>query len=234
MNLSRRLFALIALATALAACSPGVGSIESEPAASQTAEPSVTQASPVPTSSPLETAPPATLAPTESPIASPDETPEPTVEATDPALVFAANGIGPYAIGASMAELQSSGLITNVEPSLHCDDSWRVAEATGRYAGQLHLTFHLGRLTDIGTDSRELVTPSGAQVGMTLADLRDIYGSRGTLITGVNGNQAFSVRVLDTTLGIIFFLDETNTTTQAMTAGEIDRLEEAVTVGEGC
>lgn len=223
MNRSRRLFALVVLATAIAACSQGEGSRGDVPTASQTAAPSLAQNSPDPTT-----------VPSASPASSPVGTPSPTESTTDAATVLAANGIGPYVVGAQMSELQSQGLVTNIEPSFHCDDSWQNGEATGRYADKLHLTFFLGGLIDIGTDSTDLVTPSGARVGMLLTEIQSIYGGRGTLITGTSGNQAFSVHVPDTDLGIVFYLDETNTKTQSMSAGEVERLDQAAVVGEGC
>jgi hypothetical protein len=234
MNRSCRLFALVALATVTAACSQGVGSHGDIPIAPPTAMPSLAQNSLDPSPSPSETAPVPTTVLSASPTSSPIGTPSPTEPATDPATVLAANGIGPYAIGARLSELQSQALVTNIQPSSNCYDSWQHGEATGRYAGQLSFTFDLGRLTSIDTDAPELVTPSGARVGMPLTELQRIYGSRGTLITGVSGNQAISVRVPDTALGIVFFLDATNTKTWSMSAGEVERLEIAAVVGEGC
>jgi hypothetical protein len=148
--------------------------------------------------------------------------------------VLAANGIGPYVIGARLSELQSRADVTNIEPSFNCDDEWQAAEATGRYAGQLIVTFYRGRMIDLHTNSTELVTPSGARVGMPLTELQSIYGSRGTLITGTSGNQAFSVRVPDSALGIVFYLDETNAKARSMSAGGVQRLEQMAVVGEGC
>jgi hypothetical protein len=148
--------------------------------------------------------------------------------------VLAADGIGPYLIGAEMSELQSHGLIANVGSSFHCDDSWQHAEVVGRYAEQLALTFHHARVMNVATNSTELVTPSGARVGMQLTELESIYGGRGRLHKGTMGNQALSVHVPNTTLGIVFFLDETNTKTIWMSAGEIQPLEELVVNGEGC
>jgi hypothetical protein len=224
MNRSRRLFAFVAIATAIAACSQGAGSLGDVP----TSPPSLAQDSPDPRPSPSESAPVPTTVPSASPTSSSNE------PSADPATVLAADGIGPYAIGAAMSDLLSRDLVANIEPSFHCDESWQGAQATGPYAAQLHFTFHLGRLIDVATDSTELVTPSGARVGMLLTELQSIYGSRGTLITGVNGNQAISVRVPDTALGIVFYLDETNTTAISMSAGEVQRLEQTVVVGEGC
>ncbi len=227
MNRSRRLFILAALATAIAACS--AGNLGSAPTPPQTTLPSLAQESPEARPSPS-----GATVPSASPTRSSIETPSPTEPATDSATVLAADGIGPYVVGARMSELQSRALVTNIEPSFHCDDSFQHAEATGRYADELFVTFYLGRLTDIGTLSNDLVTPSSARVGMPLTELQSIYGSRGTLITGTSGNQAFSVRVPDTALGIVFYLDPTNTKAQSMSAGEVQRLEETAVVGEGC
>jgi hypothetical protein len=172
--------------------------------------------------------------PASSPVATEPAEASPTAYPTGVSTQFTADGIGPYQVGSSLTVLQAQGLIADVQPSLHCDDSWQSAEATGPYAGQVSLTFHQDRLTDLATDSPELVTPSGARVGMTMTELQGIYGDRGTLFTGVNGNQAFSVRVLDTLIGIVFFLDETNTEVVSMSAGGVQRLEGIAASGEGC
>jgi hypothetical protein len=232
MNRSPRLVALVALATAIAACS--AGSLRDVPTAPQTAVPSVAQNSPDLRPSPLETVPPPTTVLSASPTSSSIGTPSPTEPAIDPATVLAADGIGPYVIGAKMSELQSRALVTNIQHSTNCDASWQGAQATGRYAGQLTVTFYLGRLIDMHTHSTDLVTPSGARVGMPLTELQSVYGSRGTLIKGTSGNQAFSVRVPDTALGIVFYLDETNTKVWSMSAGGVQRLEQTAVVGEGC
>jgi hypothetical protein len=226
MNRSIRLIALVAVATAVAACSQAAGSIGDIPTASPIAAPSP---------EPSESGPPATALSSASPAPSAVAvaTPSPTEPAPDPATVFAADGIGPYVVGARLAALESQGLVDDIEPSFHCDDEWQGAQATRRYAGQLRLSFYLGRLTDVDTDSPELITPSGARVGMTLTELQRIYGNRGTLIKGVSGNEAFSVHVPDG-LGVVFFLDETNTTVRSMSAGEVERLDIAAVVGEGC
>jgi len=228
MNRPCQFLALAALVTAIAGCSWGNGGLVDASSASPTVAPSVAVSSP--DTSPSGAAPPPTNVPTESPHATPSSA-EPAV---DPATVFAANGIGPYVVGARLSELESQALVRNVEPSFHCDDEWHNAATTGRYADQLTVSFHLGRLIDVDTDSSELVTPSGARVGMSLTELQRIYGKRGTPIIGTSGNQAFSVRVPDTALGIVFFLDETNTRVRSMSAGEVERLEIAAVVGEGC
>jgi hypothetical protein len=222
MNRPSRHFALLVLATALSGCS--VGSLEEGPT-----PPAAPSASP--TSSPTPSPSP-TPVPTATP--APTATPSPT---TDPAIVLAANGIGPYVVGASLADLESRGLLTNVEPSFHCDASWHGGYTTGPW--HLWVTFYLGRLIDVHTMSTELVTPSGARVGMTLTELQDIYGTNGTLITGADDspaieNQALSVRVPDTDLGIVFYLDNANEKADSMSAGKVERLEQIAVVGEGC
>jgi hypothetical protein len=170
--------------------------------------------------------PPASVSPSPSSAASPSPT-------AGPAMVFEADGIGPYVIGTSLADLQGRALVTAVFESPHCTDA-KGAEATGRYAGQVTLSFKADRLIAVNTNSTSLVTPSGARVGMTLAQLQAVYGSRGTLITGTLGNKAYIVRVLGSGLGIVFYLDATNTRVAAMSGGEATPLEDAARVGEGC
>lgn len=227
MNRSIQLFVLVVVATALAACSQAAGSVGDAPTPPATVAPATTVPSASPISSPVATA-------SASSIPSPVATPSPTESATDPATVLAADGIGPYVVGARLSALESQGLVANVAPSFHCDDEWQNAEATGRYAGHVDLSFYLGRLINVHTASDEYVMPSGARVGMPLSGLQRIYGQRGTLITGVSANQALSVHVPDTALGIVFFLDATNTTVWSMSAGEVERLDVAAVAGEGC
>lgn len=234
MNRSTRLIALITIASAIAACSQAAGNIGDVPTASPTAVPSLAQSSPEPSPSPSDTAPAATTVPSAVPTSSPGATPSPTEPAIDPANVMAADGIGPYVVGAEMSELQSRGLISSVGSSFHCDDSWQYAGATGRYVDAVALTFHGSRVTHISTNSTEFVTPSGARIGMPLTELQSIYGNRGRIVNGTMGNKAFSVRVPDTDLGIVFFLDDTNTRSVWMSAGEVEQLEEFVVHGEGC
>jgi hypothetical protein len=160
----------------------------------------------------------------------PTSSPTPTV---DRATVFAADGIGPYVIGTSLAHLRDRSLVTGVSDSMLCDNA-KGARATGRYAAQLTLTFVDDRLVSVHTTASGLVTPSGARVGQTIPDLETRYGSRGTLITGALGNKAFVVRVPASGLGIVFYLDPTNTRVQSMSGGEAQALEDAARHGEGC
>jgi hypothetical protein len=172
---------------------------------------------------------PSTPAASTGPSASASPTPPPT----DPAIVFAADGIGAYVIGTPQSDLQARALITEVQESQLCS-AVVVAKGSGRYASTITLTFRSGRLSAVHTASDTLITPSGAKVGLPLADLQGIYGARGTLINGTAGNKAFSVRVPASALAIVFYLDETNTRVRSMSAGEAQALEDAARTGEGC
>jgi hypothetical protein len=191
-----------------------------------------TKGSPTPTGSTTPGTTPAAGAKA-SPSAGASATPSPTPPPTDPATVFAADGIGPYLIGTQLTELEGRSLVASVVDSPLCVDT-KVANATGRYATQVTLTFTAGRLVWIHTISTDLVTPSGVKVGMPLTDVQTIYGSRGTLITSTKGPKGLVVRVPASTLAVVAFLDPTNTTVASMSGGEADRLETAARTGEGC
>jgi hypothetical protein len=189
---------------------------------------------PTPTPTPSVTASPS-ASPAGTPTATagpsgPTSSPSPTV---DRATVFAADGIGPYVIGTSLANLRDRSLVAGVSDSMLCDNA-KGARATGRYASQLTLTFVDDRLVSVHTTASALVTPSGARVGQTIPDLETRYGGRGTLITGALGNKAFVVRVPASGLGIVFYLDPTNTRVHSMSGGEARALEDAARHGEGC
>jgi hypothetical protein len=208
-----RTFALAALAVTIVATAAGC---RKESVATPTPAP------PAPTT--------AAASPSASGSPSPSASPSPTA---DRATVLAADGIGPYVIGTTLSDLRTRALVTAISQSPHCADA-KGAEATGRFAGQITLSFKADRLIAVNTNATGLVTPSGARVGMTLAQLLAVYGSRGTLITGTLGNKAYVVRVMGSGLGIVFYLDSTNTRVAAMSGGEATPLEDAARVGEGC
>ena len=105
MNRSIRLIAIVTLATSIAACSQAAGTVGNAATPSETAPlaTAVPSASPIP--SPIAT-------PSASPIPSPAATPSPTESATDPAKVLAADGIGPYVVGARLAAARRRGVAT--------------------------------------------------------------------------------------------------------------------------
>jgi len=216
MNRSASLVALVLVLSSMAACSQAATAPESaspSPAATTPATPALSSATPIPSA---------------------ETTPVPSASPDDAALVLGPDGSGPYIVGASMSELLAQNLISSVGASFHCDDSWQHADATGRYEGRLSVTFHLGSLIHLASDSADLVTSEGARVGMSIGELEDVYGSRGTIIVGTMLNQAFVVREPDAALGLVFHLDDTNTEARAVNAGELETLEEFLVRGEGC
>jgi hypothetical protein len=175
--------------------------------------------------------------PTQTPTASvtptTSRTPTPTAPPTDPVIVFAADGIGGYTIGASLTDLTTRGLVTHVVDSPSCADA-KTADATGAYAGKVSLTFRGGKLSAVHTTSSAYVTPSGAKVGLALTALQNIYGDLGQVITGQLGNKAYSVRASATQLAVVFFLDQTNSTVASISAGDAQPLEDTARTGAGC
>jgi hypothetical protein len=142
------------------------------------------------------------------------------------------DGIGPYAIGATLDDLRGRGLLTNVVASPHCDNAFG-AEATGGYAGRLAFTFVAGRLIAIHTTSTTLRTPSGGKVGMSLSSLQGIYGTRGEVISNGTGGRAYIVRVTPGSRAALFLFDAADRT-GALSVGEAEPLAEAIRTGEGC
>src|SRR5262245_16785202 len=115
--------------------------------ASAGCEPGSPEGSPTPgPGTPTDGRPSATA--TANATASPTLSPPPT----DPAIVIAADGIGPYVIGAMLSDLQGRALVAGVVQSQLCADS-KAANATGRYSGQLTFTFSRDRLVAIHTTS---------------------------------------------------------------------------------
>jgi hypothetical protein len=107
--------------------------------------------------------------------------------------VLSVAGAGTYRIGASLAALSATGRIDWVAPG--CAGVVH-AGATGRWAGVILLAFRDGRLVEVGTATAPPRSPAGAAVGMSFAELEEIYGPRGTLIRNDAGDaEAYLVRV---------------------------------------
>ncbi|MET8259037.1 hypothetical protein ACFYPG_19915 [Micromonospora sp. NPDC005553] len=107
--------------------------------------------------------------------------------------VLSVDGVGVYRIGASLAALTANGHIDWTAPS--CGTVVH-AGATGSWAGVILLAFRDGRLVEVGTATAPPYSPAGAAVGMTFAELEDIYGRRGSLIRNDAGDaEAYLVRV---------------------------------------
>ncbi|MEU7803764.1 hypothetical protein AB0J14_00970 [Micromonospora arborensis] len=107
--------------------------------------------------------------------------------------VLSVHGAGAYRIGASLAALTAAGRIDWVAPGC---GSVVYAGAAGSWAGVLMLAFRDGRLVAVGTATAPPRSPAGATVGMSFAELEEIYGRRGSLIRNDAGDaEAYLVRV---------------------------------------
>jgi hypothetical protein len=157
----------------------------------------------------------------------------PTPPPTDPATVLGADGIGPYLVGATLTDLQTRGQVSGVADSTACAGT-TAAAPTGGYADLLALSFSGGQLVSVRTTSNTLVTPSGAKVGMSLADAQSLYGGRAKVITTPSGSKALVIAVIATTYALVLYLDAGNNTVTAMSGGDANRLESALRSGSTC
>ena len=157
--------------------------------------------------------------------------PAPTTPAPPAAEPLAAAGIGPYAVGAKLAALKTSGVLTKLNESTGCP-GWATAEGTGVYAGKVAVIFYGGAVNWIEVKSPTLPTMDGAKVGMTLAAVKGIYGSKGMELTDGMGAKAFSVHGKGG-LGL-FFRTAKDGTVSVIEAGKYETLEFRFTEGEGC
>ncbi|MEV0882059.1 hypothetical protein AB0I85_30035 [Micromonospora echinofusca] len=111
----------------------------------------------------------------------------------DEVRIISVRGAGPFRIGADLARLSAAGLIDWVAPG--CGGTVHTG-VTGAWAGKILLTFHDGRLVEVGTATAPPRTPAGAGVGMSFAALEEIYGPRGSMIRNDAGDaSAYLVRV---------------------------------------
>jgi hypothetical protein len=157
----------------------------------------------------------------------------PTPPVTDSAIVFGADGIGPYLIGTPLLQLQSDLLVTGVVDSTTCAGMTNAA-ATGSYSATVSLTFSGGKLASVRTTATALVTPAGTKIGSSLADAQTLYGSRAEVVTGPSGGKALLIPVMGSTVALALYLDPTNSTVAAMGAGEATMLESAARAGQVC
>ncbi|MFI9640694.1 hypothetical protein ACIG87_11605 [Micromonospora sp. NPDC051925] len=113
----------------------------------------------------------------------------PAADSTD---LLSVRGAGPFRIGASLTRLTSAGLIDWT--AVGCDGVVQ-AGVTGEWAGVILLAFRDGRLVEVGTATAPPRSPAGAAVGMTFAELAQVYGRQGSLIHSDAGDAtAYLVR----------------------------------------
>jgi hypothetical protein len=133
---------------------------------------------------------PDTVATTPSTAATPTASPAtPPAETTPADQLFTPAGVGPYKIG----ERPAAGLVAEAAPvdPQQCPDLYS-AQSTGAYTGML-LTIRNGVLVEIQS-AQDAHTPEKAEIGMTLAEVKKLYGARATSITGEGGVKALIVK----------------------------------------
>ncbi|WKU05196.1 hypothetical protein [Micromonospora sp. HUAS LYJ1] len=114
------------------------------------------------------------------------------VRSTGDTDLLSVRGAGPFRIGASLTRLTAAGLIDWT--AVDCEGVV-VAGVTGEWAGKIMVAFRNGRLVEVGTATAPPRSPAGAGVGMSFAEVAQIYGTRGTFIRNDAGDAtAYLVR----------------------------------------
>lgn len=154
--------------------------------------------------------PPSAGAPAGSPVASAGPSADPNASAgpsgsPSPVNEFTVDGIGPYQIGAKLADLQAAGHLADVKTGSETCAQNTTARGTARWT-DVHLSARPdGKVYLVLNRSMNIPTPSGAWVGNTVAALQSIYGTLGEELT-----QGTAKAYLVTTLsgrGMLFDLD---------------------------
>ncbi|MET3421096.1 hypothetical protein BJ973_000308 [Actinoplanes tereljensis] len=100
-------------------------------------------------------------------------------------------GAGPFRMGVGLERLSSAGLLSWVtDPD---SAGVQLAGSAGAWAGELVLTFHRGVLMVLETDTSAVRTAAGARVGMSFAEVENIYRGYGELINNDQGRTAYVV-----------------------------------------
>jgi hypothetical protein len=135
-------------------------------------------------------------------------------------------GIGPYRVGARFAELQSRGLLTDVQTDSVCPgEGGRGLDSFYRP----YLNFFDGRLTFLMIDDPRAHTAAGATPGMTLAEVKARHPD-GRQLTRL-GHYIWLTS--EGGYGMSFRFDDRGRV-QMIEAGPAETLEFRFTEGEGC
>lgn len=177
---------------------------------------------PATTSTPAITATTVALAPPSTTASASAEAP-----ATDQ---ISASGIGPFVVAAPLAQLQSSGAVSNVQPLAQCPD-WTTADGTGDYAF-VHATFAKGALVWIAVTDTTVSTVEGAQLGMALDEVVGMYSGKGIPLTDAGGAKALGVAGESNT-GLLFRTNA-DVAINVIEAGSYDLLKTRFANGKAC
>lgn len=185
------------------------------------------EAAPAPSALTAVSEAPSVVADPSSGAASPSTASSPTSDA----LVITVDGAGPYKHGDTLTHLQSAGLLKDrVSGGEACPSFWG-ANGTGKWTG-VQLWFQSdGKLDFVIARENTISTPSGAKVGMTLNQLKSIYGAKGEVLSN-SGAKAYLV--VASGKALYFELDQENTKVFAILAGGADRLKSRFLDGADC
>lgn len=147
--------------------------------------------------------------------------PSATASATaDPGgiIEFSVDGAGPYALGATLTELQAEPGLTEVKTGATGCPQNTSAHGTGVWQ-DVDLSFHAdGKLYLAVNRSTRIPTPSGAWLGSKVVDLKKIYAGVSGQDLARGTNKAFLVTTVSGR-GILFNLDAAGLVA-TMTAGD--------------
>jgi hypothetical protein len=147
-------------------------------------------------------------------------------------LVITVDGAGPYLVGNTLMKYDAEGKLAELgNGGEACPSRWS-AKGTGAWTGlQLSFTPDPGaKLEFVIARSAAISTPSGAKVGMTLAQLQSLYGPKGETLS-VGGAKAYLVAASGKAL--YFELDMDNKAF-AIIAGDATRLKNRFLDGSDC
>ncbi|MFI1991462.1 hypothetical protein [Actinoplanes sp. NPDC020271] len=144
----------------------------------------------------------------------------PGASGSSDAKAVAADGIGPFAVGVTRADLEADGLIESVK-----DSGGGCATATGTTVfNPPTLIFSQGKLTQLRVTSGD-----GFGIGKSLAEVQAAYPG-GSAVTGLGGATGYSVP--SGTNALLFELKADKVT--ALSAGVATTVTKVFTTGQGC
>jgi hypothetical protein len=159
--------------------------------------------------------------------------PKPAPSSSSGGLVITVDGAGPYLVGNTLMKYDAEGKLAGLSGGGEaCPSRW-TANGTGVWTGlQLSFTPDPGsKLEFVIARSAAISTPSGAKVGMTLAQLQSIYGPKGETLS-VGGAKAYLVATSGKAL--YFELDMDNNKAFVIIAGDAARLKNRFLAGADC
>jgi hypothetical protein len=141
--------------------------------------------------------------------------------------VVTTDGVGPYQVAMTTAELTSAGLLGTVDTSAGCPD-FVVAKGLPAYHTPA-LVFFKGKLQYVSVTSGASPTDEGATIGMTLAEVKQKHPA-GKQLSDWNGGTGWFAQ---TDANALLFRFK-NGKLETIEAGLAEPLQFRFTDGEGC